>query len=203
MSSRDLSPWRRVVERIVAGVSHDLNGRVTAFEGLLHLAELQPPSPDWLERYLRGEVDKLQASAQLLRQLPRSSRGGGAEALQLADLLDVAVRMCSCAMDTDAERLHLEVRQRPVVRAEHDALLEALILAIAAHALADHTGGVQVGLEQRGEQAIVEIRCERNGADVEIQAAAEAAVQAAGGALLHGVTSSTLTLNTLTRSRSS
>ena len=64
--------WGDVSDRILAGLSHDLNGRVTALAGMVQLMQLDDDTAT-LAIYLEQEVVRLEESVRLVRRLAGES----------------------------------------------------------------------------------------------------------------------------------
>jgi hypothetical protein len=204
MSNEEVgTAWRRISDRIVAGLAHDLNGRVTAFDGLLRIHDMEPQSPNWLSGHLRTEVDKLDKTVRLLRSLPRAYRQEDAEALQLAEIALLAVELCSCAVDIDREGLRITVSQRPVLRAPHDALLELLILCIGAFtSMEERASNVAVVVDQTSAgEARLTVHCTTCSPDPLLLGAGHAVAEKLGGTIQVYDDGCEVVLPTLRRSR--
>ncbi len=62
--------WLHVSDRILSGVCHDLNGRVSSLDGLVQLLRLDGAEDTPVIPYLREEVAKLESVVSLLRLIP-------------------------------------------------------------------------------------------------------------------------------------
>ena len=121
--------WPEALDRILAGFSHDLNGRVTALRGVLELAslgeELQP-----LDDFLRGEVERLETLARTLWALPEG--GGEPETMAPGPFLSEVLLLHEKhrGLEGIGTTLQLDV-EAPAFLAARRRVRRALLLALA------------------------------------------------------------------------
>lgn len=194
MAERNDEAWRVVLHSLVAGIAHDLNGRLTALGGVAHMARTAGLDVK-LMSILDEEVQRLASSTLLLRALPLSPHGDPTP-IQLGDVLPEIGQLYA----------HRSGPRRPVVRIEGDgsistraepgALAEAtlLLLAAAEAASANGVSALVIQIAAGEERARVEIegiprdRGGQAGATSIDAGAAEAGaktrIESAGGRLL-------------------
>jgi len=121
--------WPAVLDRILAGLSHDLNGRVTALRGFLELAELGD-APGSLEAFLKGEVERLELLARTLWSLNDGSPAPElvAPGPFLSGVLQLHER--HRGLETLATALRAD-REAPAFRASQRELRRVLLVALA------------------------------------------------------------------------
>lgn len=122
--------WRQVQEGILVGLVHDLNGRVSALDGLMRILGDGVPEPDLMDM-LRHEVTRLDETVRLVRGMPRRTRREEAEALVVGEVAEEAARLVRSDQQVGAVRMGES--PAAVVRARHDELLELILLLVAAH----------------------------------------------------------------------
>jgi hypothetical protein len=82
--------WLRVLNEIHEGLCHDLNGRASSLDGLLHLLREDGPGEAPLVDYLGAEVGRLLGTVEVMRSLYGDVEGP-AEPLLPRDVVDHAV----------------------------------------------------------------------------------------------------------------
>lgn len=98
LSPRDLdlrlarAGWPRVLHQLLAGASHDLNGRVTAAGGVAQLLALED-DPSGVSPYLEEEVVRLRRAARLLAVLVEAGRVDEPAPLPLARMMPDVVEV--------------------------------------------------------------------------------------------------------------
>lgn len=180
---------RELAASLVAGIAHDLNGRLAALLGVAHLARSSAPMDDELLSVLDDQIRRLRESVLLLRSVPISDPRAAVREVPLAEAVSAAVRLYRCRSGPELATVHIaQVGEAPAVQVVPPAFTEALLLALAA--LERPNGRRRVLRIEFGEAdraPFVRIACPEHpdGCDIE-EAAMQAAAQrmeVAGGRL--------------------
>ncbi len=124
---------RALTASLVAGIAHDLNGRLGALLGVSHLARASAALDDDLVEVLDEQIGRLREAVGLLRSVPLSDGSGEAKALSLADIVNSTVRLYRCRGGPDLASIQVIAEgDPPIVTAVPPALIEALLLGLAA-----------------------------------------------------------------------
>jgi signal transduction histidine kinase len=128
--------WRGVVGLLIAGIGHDLNGRLTALLGIAHVARHAGADRDLLE-VLDDQVRRLEQSIRALRGWPV---GGSAnpELTRLKDLMPPVLELYECRGGGDDPKLAIEEGPSNAIRIRTRPFMEAVLLLLAA---AEHSDG--------------------------------------------------------------
>ncbi len=128
--------WIAVSDALVAGITHDLNGRVSALTGLLSVVAPGEADPQVLA-LLRSEGERLDATVALLRLYPRGG-SRGTEAIDPRELLPTLLALHACRDDRQDATVRLEIaRDAPPARAERTWLARALLVLFARAGLTE------------------------------------------------------------------
>lgn len=124
---------RELAASLVAGIAHDLNGRLAALLGVAHLARSTTPMDDELLSVLDDQIRRLREAVLLLRSVPISDPRAAVRATPLSEAVSGAVRLYRCRSGPALASLQIEqCGDAPVVHVVPPALTEALLLAMAA-----------------------------------------------------------------------
>jgi signal transduction histidine kinase len=128
--------WRGVVGLLIAGIGHDLNGRLTALLGIAHVARHAGADRDLLE-VLDDQVRRLEQSIRALRGWPV----GGSSSLELTrikDLIPALLELYECRGGGGDPVLEVEEGPSNAIRIRSRPFMEAVLLLLAA---AEHSDG--------------------------------------------------------------
>jgi signal transduction histidine kinase len=148
--------------RLAAGIVHELNNPLTAVtmyaESLHEKWAAAGSSPD-LEK-IRAIRDAGQRIQRLTRDLTAYARpaGGPPQPLDLAPLLEQAVRMCKPALKEANAVVQQEVTPVPWVEGSRAALVQCVVNLVTNAAQALRGGGtVRIGLAEVGDHAVITV----------------------------------------------
>jgi signal transduction histidine kinase len=169
--------WRGVAGLLVAGIGHDLNGRLTALMGIAHVARHTGGDPELLD-VLDDQVKRLEQSIRALRSWPVGGPGN-AELTRIKDVLPPVLDLYGCRGGGDDVALDFEEGPSNAIRIRIRPFMEAILLLLAS---AEHSAGgrhrpLQVRYGSDGGDAWLTIRAkdiESAGAGVESRSLAEA-----------------------------
>jgi signal transduction histidine kinase len=136
----DEGAWIEVSDALLAGITHDLNGRVAAVAGLLQVLVGETPHADALA-LLRREGERLDATVALLRTYPRGAERAP-EAIDPRELLPQLLALHARRDDRQGAIARLEIAPAaPPARADRTWLGRALLVLIARAGRAGEAGG--------------------------------------------------------------
>ena len=200
MSARaaDEGVWIEVSDALLAGITHDLNGRVAAVAGLLQVLVGERPDAEALA-LLRREGERLDAAVALLRSYPRGAERAPA-AIDPRELLPELLALHARRDDRAGAIARLEIAPAaPPARADRTWLGLALLVLFARAGSTGDAGGAAPFLARAdgsGDRAVWLVRPEApalHGADAGVMPTtdrylriAEAFVARAGGELRVG-----------------
>ena len=137
--------WRGVAGLLVAGIGHDLNGRLTALMGIAHVARHTGADPELLD-VLDDQVKRLEQSIRALRSWPVGAPGNP-ELTRIKDVLPPMLELYECRGGGDDVALEVEEGPSNAIRIRIRPFMEAILLLLAA---AEHdTNGGHRPLEVR------------------------------------------------------
>ncbi|HEY8484269.1 MAG TPA: hypothetical protein VIL13_06650 [Longimicrobiales bacterium] len=158
---QDSEVWRSLSDGVVAGICHDLTGRLTALSGIVYLGRLEGRIDGEIAKQIEAELDRLELSIRLLRLLREG--GGRLEPIQPLELVGTVLRLFQRHRDLG----HLEVEVRsdgadlPPVMARWAELCKAvLVVVVGAAREARAAGATRLALEVRGEGGVVVLALE-------------------------------------------
>ncbi len=176
--------WRDVSDALLAGLTHDLNGRVSALQGLLHVVSLGDPG-DEVMALLLAESERLEETVALLRRYPRGATR--AEAFEPREVVEVALVLHARREDRNEVPVRWLPAPAPPARAERSAVTRTLLVLLAragVPALGGSAGGVEVIVGGSGTETFIGVRAtglpEDAAGDAYLRAARELAEEAGG-----------------------
>jgi hypothetical protein len=176
--------WREVTDALLAGLTHDLNGRVSAIRGLLHVVSFGEPSAEVLG-LLQNEGQRLEDVVALLRRYPRGV-AREAEAFDPRELVEGLLALHARREDhEDVPVRYAPAAGAPPARCDRIGVARALLIVLAragVPALGGSTAGIDVVVTGRGAEAIIAIQADGLAADAYINCASAMAQEA--GAVL-------------------
>jgi C4-dicarboxylate-specific signal transduction histidine kinase len=122
---------RGVLESLIAGITHDLNGRLTALSGVAYMARSGSRLDDELLEILENQVARLDESIRLLRALPLGA-GKEAEPVRLRDVVGEATRLYGARSGPEPPQVDVNGDPATIVEAPVPVLTEILLLLLAA-----------------------------------------------------------------------
>jgi signal transduction histidine kinase len=154
--------WRSVSDRLIAGLCHELNDRISALAGIVHIARMEAALDPAMIQLLDGELARLEEASRLLRALPDDG-GAGPEPVHLPELIPLILGLHrhhngleEVPIDVDGEP------GSPPVVARWSHLSKALLVLLAAAARAAAPAG-RVRLQYRGEGGDLLLRIAASG----------------------------------------
>ena len=132
--------WLGVLNEVHEGLCHDLNGRASSLDGLLHLLREDGPDAQLVD-YLGGEVRRLVGTVEAMRTLYGDVEGPG-EPLLARDVLDRA--LANLRRHRGVRDIEVDVQlaaDLPPFRANPARLLRVLLILLARAAEAAQDGG--------------------------------------------------------------
>jgi signal transduction histidine kinase len=162
---------------LVAGIGHDLNGRLTALMGIAHVARHTGGDPELLD-VLDDQVKRLEQSIRALRSWPVGGPGNP-ELTRIKDVLPPVLDLYGCRGGGDDVALDFEEGPSNAIRIRIRPFMEAilLLLASAEHRAEGRHRPLQVRYGSDGGDAWLTIRAkdvESAAAGVESRSLAEA-----------------------------
>jgi len=132
--------WQEVTDALLAGITHELNGRVSAITGLLTVVAMGTAAGEALALLVQ-EGERLDAAVALLRGYPRGTRRHE-EAIDPRELLEGLVVLHRQREDVTELSFGVEVRPgTSAARAERTWLSRALLVLLARASLAVRGAG--------------------------------------------------------------
>lgn len=124
---------RALAGSLVAGIAHDLNGRLGALLGVAHLARSAPLDEELLS-VLDDQIRRLRESVVLLRSVPLADSRTEPREVPLSEAVANVVRLYSCRSGPELAVLTVEPDEGGAAALQKwgAALSEALLLVIAA-----------------------------------------------------------------------
>lgn len=122
--------WPFVADRLLAGIVHDLNGRVTSLGGMIQLLALGDEAGGVVP-FLEEEVARLEASVKLVSLLA-GEPDPEPEPLDVAELLPPLLELHRRHRGMEAVDLRLELAASPQVVAAWSLFGRVLLMALAA-----------------------------------------------------------------------
>ena len=158
--------WRGVAGLLVAGIGHDLNGRLTALMGIAHVARHTGGGDPELLDVLDDQVKRLEQSIRALRSWPVGSPGNP-ELTRIKDVLPPMLDLYACRGGGDDVALNVEEGPSNAIRIRIRPFMEAVLLLLAA---AEHDANgrhrpLQVRYGSDAGEAWLTIRAQGGGAD--------------------------------------
>jgi|SRR5690606_13149886 len=181
--------WAEACDAILAGICHELNGRVGAVGGLVQLARLSQSLDDETGDLLESEVERLTTLVRLLEQL-RSERGKPPEPLHVPELASLAASLLRRHRGLEDVTVEIESRGASAVVAPRGALLEALVVLLAAAGRAAHEAGsdrVRLVLEDVDGRVSIGVVAEGGTGQPAGGGGSEAGAQKVGEPIRHGI----------------
>jgi hypothetical protein len=151
--------WRTLADSLIAGITHDLNGRLTAMAGVAHLTRTLPHVPTELADILDDQATRLAESVRMLRALPMAPPGE-AELLRVSDVLAEVAVLYRVRSGPEPPTLDVSGDHGVVVRAAPGALAEAVLLLMAATEPRTATRGGRLILRHAVEEGTAYVRIE-------------------------------------------
>ena len=152
--------WRAVTDALLAGLTHDLNGRAAALQGLLHVIALGGAGEQVMS-LLRDEGERLEQTVALLRRYPRGP-GHGLEAFDPREAAEAALALHARREDHEEVPVaYAAAPDAPAVRADRIATVRALLVLLARAGvpnLGGCRGGVQLAVTGAGADALLAFR---------------------------------------------
>lgn len=144
--------WSQLADRLIHGICHSLNGRITALSSVLYFLESPDQDISSMASLLEPEIDHLQEAEQFLRLLLHDP--SGPVVLVPGEVLPVLARTLS--LQRGLEETHVEVQippETPGVRVERALFVRSMLLLLSRWAeMAAARGRRGVGLAARGEE---------------------------------------------------
>jgi hypothetical protein len=128
--------WRSVVGLLIAGLGHDLNGRLTALMGIAHVARHTGADRELLD-VLDDQVRRLELTIRALRGWPVGAPGKP-ELTRIKDLIPPIVELYECRGGGDDPVLKVLEGPSNAIRIRMRPFMEAVLLLLAA---AEHGEG--------------------------------------------------------------
>ena len=144
MNTPEIVAWRQVHDAILSGIVHDLNGRVTALDGLIRIT--LGDRDDGAVALLRREVEQIESLAAILRALPRVRRDR-AEAVVTSDVIRTAVQLALRDARFSGAKIHEPTQRGPALLAVIDRLTELLLYSMMLWRPAAEYDPLEVWLE--------------------------------------------------------
>jgi signal transduction histidine kinase len=156
--------WRGVAGLLVAGIGHDLNGRLTALMGIAHVARHTGADPELLD-VLDDQVKRLEQSIRALRAWPVGGPGNP-ELTRIKDVLPPMLELYECRGGGDDVALTVEEGPSNAIRIRIRPFMEALLLLLAAaeHASDGRHRPLDVRYGSEGGEAWLAIRAKAGNA---------------------------------------
>lgn len=151
-------------DRLLAGLVHDLRGRVTTFAGLARLLDDDEDS-DWFREHLSDEVGRLEATVELLRLL-RDDGDRTPDPLSLAEALPQVLELWQRGSGGPLPVELAHDGEAPPVRLVWSAFRRALLILMDeadARARAAGAPAVRVSLRAEGSAAVLGVAWEGTG----------------------------------------
>lgn len=134
----------------VAGVYHEVNGRISAISGLVQLGRMDEEIEDSLGARLEAEVERLEGNVRLMRELmPSGARE--AEPIEIGDHLATATRLLRAHPDVREVEVEFEDEAEHPILAVPNTLTRALLGLL----------GTAIGLESGVIRRRLLVRTER------------------------------------------
>jgi len=153
--------WLRVEEDIMSGVRHDLNGRVSALDGLLQIVEMDGAERTPVREYLQAEVERLWETVRVLSYLAGDLEGP-VEPHLAADVVARVVALHRRHRDLDKVATEAVVADGlPPFRAPLPFLLRALLIILSEagrQALGAGVARVVLEVRREGGELLFEVR---------------------------------------------
>ena len=161
-SAGDDGVWIEVSDALLAGITHDLNGRVAALGGLLQVLVGEAADPEVLA-LLRREGERLDATVALLRSYPRGAERAP-EAIDPRELLPELLALHARRDDREGASARVEIAPAaPPARADRIWLGRALLVLFARAGGVGEAGGAAPFLTRAdgsGDRALWHVRPE-------------------------------------------
>jgi len=157
--------WRGVAGLLVAGIGHDLNGRLTALMGIAHVARHTGADPELLD-VLDDQVKRLEQSIRALRSWPVPTPGK-AELTRIKDVLPPMLELYECRGGGDDVVLKVEEGPSNAIRIRIRPFMEAILMLLAAaeHDASGNHRSLEVRYGSDGGEAWLSIRGQGGSAD--------------------------------------
>lgn len=149
--------WSETMDRVIAGICHDLNDRLSSLSGLLELAELDGAIAPDLGVPLRSELDRIEDLIRLLRLLP-SETPSEPEPVRLAEVIPAAVALLRRHRGLEDCSVVVDIAADPLVLGDWGELTRLTLLFLALIARSAHAAGsdrIGLRLESSGAMALV------------------------------------------------
>ncbi len=137
--------WGEVTDALLAGLTHDLNGRVAALQGLLHVVATGEPGEQVIA-LLQQEGERLEQTVALLRRYPRGARRSP-EAFDLREVAEDALALHARREDLEEGAVRYARPSAIAVRADRIAATRALLVLLARASVPALGGRGEVALE--------------------------------------------------------
>ncbi len=122
--------WRHTAYGILAGLRHDLNGRIGTVSGLVQLARLDGALDDETGSILDGEIARMARLSQLMGAL-LPDRREDAEPIQSSELVRTAAELIRVHQDLVGVECDLVVSEDVPIIGVRTSLLRALVVLFA------------------------------------------------------------------------
>lgn len=150
MSDSSWALWDETEHRLLSGLRHQLNNRVTALGGLARLAVEEPGLDEESRQMLLAEAARMEQLVALLHRLPGPPRGAAAPVdtgLLLVRAVELGRRM------RGLERLDIRYHADdcPAVTVDADALVRLLLVVLWLAGEAAPAGALDIATESRDD----------------------------------------------------
>lgn len=143
--------WLRLLDQILARLSHDLNGRAMALDAIVHFVDAGRPVPP----VFRQEVGRVQELAEVLALIPSSIDSTPIPVI-LSEALLPALRLHQSMAETNPPYLQIDVAgSTPPVLVAEGRFLRAMVIYLS---LLDEGAEGHPWLRVTGDETMAEIR---------------------------------------------
>lgn len=177
--------WFRVLDDLHGGLCHDLNGRVSSLDGLLHILHMDESAEEKVMGFIEGETERLSGTVKILRSLS-GLPSRESEALQVDEVVARATALHQRHRGLEGQKTHATVAENtPPVRSAPPRLLRVILIVLShlGHAARDiKASGVNAMVQ--GEEGRVVFRFSVHGGDGQEDLSALGDVKGPLGAVL-------------------
>lgn len=144
--------WPQLADRLIHGICHSLNGRITALSSVLYFLESPDQDISSMASLLEPEIHHLQEAEQVLRLLPHDHTGP--VALAPGEVLPVLARTLSLQRGLESTTVDVQIPpETPGVRVDRALFVRSMLLLLSRWAeMAAARGARGVKLRARGEE---------------------------------------------------
>ena len=155
--------WRHAAEAILAGIRHDLNGRIGTVSGLVQLARLDGALDDESGDMLESELARMEHLSGLI-ETAFLDRDRGPEPIVLSELLRSALELLRLHRGLESASIDLDIDDDVAVTAPRTPFLRTLVVLLAGAARNRPRASISVHVRRDDDHAVLRIAPIGNGA---------------------------------------